>query len=856
MNKQLSKAKLKAKQKFGSSENKQKLGLSEKGTWLAGLQEALAAALDGAPMKTSLGLLVRSAIKQLGSEARAGFYLANPERTAIYHIVGMPADYAEAVDGFKVGPDSLACGLATHTGQPIITPDVTKEPLWQPWLWMAEKFGYRACWSFPIHTAAGTFVGTFAIYWPQPREATTRDKEFAATVTQAAGIIIARHMDAEIRSSTKEALRESQAQLQAELDDSKLLQSISAELAVEGNDEALYEKIVAAATSIMRSQFGTIHMYYPERGGKKELLLLASRGFKPETTAHWQWVNADSGCTCGHVLKTGSRAIAKDVETCEFLKGTPVRDVLLKAGIRAAQSTPLISRSGVLVGMISTHWDRPHRPTERDLRLLDIVARQAADLIERKKAEQELRKSEECFRAFTQATFDVVYRMSPDWTEMRHLRGREFISDTLEPSRTWLNKYIYPEDQQHVLGVIQRAIQSKSIFELEHRVIQMDGKIGWTHSRAIPIFDNDGEILEWFGAARDVTQRKRAEETQQLLLNELNHRVKNTLAIVQAIAQRTSARTHDPADFAKSFGGRIQSLARVHTLLSDTNWQGADLRDLIRDQLLSAAADESRMTAWGPAVRLDPQLALHLALMLHELGTNSTKYGALSAASGSVTVSWTTDDALHLRWVERGGPQVRTPSKLGFGTTLIEQSAKGQGGDARMMYEAEGITWNITLPLRDRSTFGIVPRMAAAPVFAPDSQLTDTTSPNLSGRRFLVVEDEPLIGLDIVAALEESQAQVEGPVATAVKAIEIIERISLDGALLDANLHGRPVDEIASALMRRKVPFVFVTGHGRDGLPESFRKVAILTKPCSHQQVIDAAAQLVTTRHDVVRLRN
>lgn len=837
-------------------ETKESVKFSDNEAWLAGQREALAAALEGAPLESSLGVLVRTATAQLGPGARAGFYLANPELTAIHHIVGMPADYAEAVDGFKVGPDSLACGLATHTGLPVLTADVTKEPLWQPWLWMAQKFDYRACWSFPIHTAAGRFVGTFAIYWQHPREATPQDLELAATVTQVAGIIIARHMDAQVRNRTKRALRESQAHLEAELADSKLLQSISAAMVHEGNVEALYEKILDAAVAIMRSQYGSMQMYFPERGRKGELRLLASRGFSPEATKFWEWVRADSGCTCGQVLRTGRRAIADDVETCEFMAGTPDREALLKAGMRAAQSTPLISRSGVLVGMISTHWAQPHKPSERDLRLLDIIARQAADLIEQKKGQQELRESEKRFRVFTQATFDVVYRMNADWTEMRHLCGREFISDTLEPSRRWLDKYIHPEDKLLVMDAIRQAIASKSVFELEHRVILVDGTFGWTHSRAIPILDDCGEIVEWFGAARDVTQRKRAEETQQLLVNELNHRVKNTLAIVQAIAQRTSARTHDPAQFAERFGGRIQSLARVHTLLTSTSWHSAELREVIRDQLLSGPGDETRLTASGPVVRLDPQQALHVALMLHELGTNATKYGALSGPGGSVTVDWTTtDDVLHIRWLERGGPQVTTPSKRGFGLTLIEQSARGQGGDARMLCEADGITWHITLPLRVPSSFGVEAKTVSVAATRLGPAATGYRPPSLSGRRFLVIEDEPLIGLDIVAALEEAQAQVEGPVATAEKAFEVIGRTSLDGALLDANLHGRPVDDIASALTGRNVPFVFVTGHGRDGLPKSFREVAILSKPCSQQQVVNAAAQLITPRHDVVHLR-
>ncbi|HUG13397.1 MAG TPA: ATP-binding protein, partial [Thermomicrobiales bacterium] len=123
-----------------------------------------------------------------------------------------------------------------------------------------------------------------------------------------------------------------------------------------------------------------------------------------------------------------------------------------------------------------------------------------------------LERSEERFRALTEASFDIVYRMSADWTEMRYLRGREFIADTLEPSQTWLERYIPSGDQPAVLAAITRAIEGKTTFELEHRVIRTDGRLGWTHSRAIPTLDARGDIVEWFGAASDVTARKHAEE--------------------------------------------------------------------------------------------------------------------------------------------------------------------------------------------------------------------------------------------------------------------------------------------------------------------------------------------------------
>jgi len=175
---------------------------------LAGQAEALQAALDDAPLARSLGVLVRTAVAQLGSDTSAAFYLADQDGASLHHVVGMPDDYARAVDGFKIGPESLACGLATHRGSPVITPDVTKEPLWQPWLWLAERFDYRGCWSFPIRTSEGRHVGTFAVYSRHPRELTSRDAALVTVFTDSAAIIISRHTEAEERKRAEERLRE------------------------------------------------------------------------------------------------------------------------------------------------------------------------------------------------------------------------------------------------------------------------------------------------------------------------------------------------------------------------------------------------------------------------------------------------------------------------------------------------------------------------------------------------------------------------------------------------------------------------------------------------------------------------
>jgi signal transduction histidine kinase/CheY-like chemotaxis protein len=182
--------------------------------------------------------------------------------------------------------------------------------------------------------------------------------------------------------------------LEAELADTQLLSDVSGELLHEQSLDALYGKILDAAVAIMRSDFGSMQMLYPERGRGGELRLLAFRGFSAEAEKFWLWVRADSESTCGVALHTGKRVVVADVATCAFMAGTEDQATYVQTGIRAVQSTPLVSRSGKLLGMISTHWRAPNDPSERDLRLLDILARQAADLLERRRAEEALKEAD------------------------------------------------------------------------------------------------------------------------------------------------------------------------------------------------------------------------------------------------------------------------------------------------------------------------------------------------------------------------------------------------------------------------------------------------------------------------------
>jgi two-component system CheB/CheR fusion protein len=129
--------------------------------------------------------LVQKLVQSSEGKARAAFYVS--DGVALHHVIGMPDAYARLVDGFAIGPQSLACGLAAAKRQPVLTPDVADEPLWKPWLWLASRFDYRACWSFPVEGATGDVVGTFAVYYKDPREATRQDVDLVSSITRAAG---------------------------------------------------------------------------------------------------------------------------------------------------------------------------------------------------------------------------------------------------------------------------------------------------------------------------------------------------------------------------------------------------------------------------------------------------------------------------------------------------------------------------------------------------------------------------------------------------------------------------------------------------------------------------------------------
>ncbi|AKB40117.1 PAS domain S-box protein [Methanosarcina mazei] len=289
---------------------------------------------------------------------------------------------------------------------------------------------------------------------------------------------------------------------------------------------------------------------------------------------------------------------------------------------------------------------------------LMAVSTIARDITERKRADEVLRKSEERFRALVTASSEVIYRMSPDWRCMNRLCGRGFLSDTENLNPTWLQEYILPEDQPYVTAVINEAIRTKSIFELEHRVRQADGSIGWTSSRAVPLLDKNGEIIEWFGASSDITERKQAEEALAKMdiarQKEIHHRIKNNLQVISSLLDLTAERFNNrgciqDSEVLKAFResqDRVISMALIHEEL----YKGEGFETLNFSSYIEELAENLLQTyvVGNLDINLkmnleenaffDMDTAVPLGMIVNELVSNSLKHAFPDRKEGEIRI--------------------------------------------------------------------------------------------------------------------------------------------------------------------------------------------------------------------------
>ncbi len=327
------------------------------------------------------------------------------------------------------------------------------------------------------------------------------------------------------------------------------------------------------------------------------------------------------------------------------------------------------------------------------------------DISERREAITTLAASEARFRAIADAAPAPVWMTSA-------AGGVEFVNEAFAEffdvarddllGDVWVD-LIHTEDSPAVLAARLAARGDLRAYRFEARFRHGDGTYRWMLASAKPRIDAAGRFQGYVGMAMDLTEMKTAESRRQLLVNELNHRVKNTLSAIQSIARQTLRSDDTPPHVRERFVDRLLAMSAAHDVLTRESWEGAPIQDVVRQGVRPFADDRDarRIVFSGPNLRLGSSTALALSLAIHELGANAVKYGALSTPAGRITITWARADKGqgNLQWREQDGPEVTPPGRRGFGSRLLDGGlAADLGGKPRLLFEAAGVQAH--LPLR------------------------------------------------------------------------------------------------------------------------------------------------------------
>jgi PAS domain S-box-containing protein len=415
-----------------------------------------------------------------------------------------------------------------------------------------------------------------------------------------------------------------------------------------------------------------------------------------------------------------------------------------------------------------------------------------------------------------------------------------------------------PEDKEGAL--FRRALSGERI--RDHEAIRMakDGEripVATTTTRMLAA---DGRTIGISVILRDLRERRAADQHQRLLMREIDHRAKNVMAVVRSLVQLSPK--DDPVAFGRAIEGRISAMARAHSLLARDRWEGASLRDLVEEELGGRengpnAASQAELE--GPSVILRPDAVQPLSMVLHELVTNSMKYGALSSQDGRVYLRWQLEaepgeagTSLVIVWTERGGPPIpEPPRRKGFGSRLIEISVRHQlRGTVSLDWECAGLRAKIRVGSGCIAAPGpqAGPSPAPPPPAAPEPAASPSAAPPsqgvLQGLRILLAEDEMLVAIEAAESLAAAGCQVLGPAAALEEGIALADRAGpIDAAVLDVNLGGQQVVPLADMLVARGVPILFTTGYGE--APAGHHGAAVLTKPIRTADLVAALQRLV-----------
>jgi PAS domain S-box-containing protein len=363
-----------------------------------------------------------------------------------------------------------------------------------------------------------------------------------------------------------------------------------------------------------------------------------------------------------------------------------------KRWVARVNVAPLRDADGAMIGAINCFQDVTH---EHDMRRA----------LERQQRTFDLAMTASKMGTWRYTLADNICIYDDNAQQLYGLTEARFLHD-----ERGVTAKFHPDDMAGMWANVATALdpQGDGRYDVEYRVKQLDGSWRWLSAWGLVEFEGKGaerKAVAIAGASRDLSQVKQAENSERLLVNELNHRVKNSLATVQSIVLMSLRGAVDLETARKAVSARIIALARAHDLLTERSWAGADLNDLVARVI--APFGSGQIAIKGPSLDVTPQQALAFSLALHELATNAVKYGALSRPAGRVELRWEVqNEHLHLTWRETGGPEVVAPSRRGFGSRLLEEVLSGDlDGQCRLEFAPDGVRCWITAARSERPSF-------------------------------------------------------------------------------------------------------------------------------------------------------
>jgi PAS domain S-box-containing protein len=411
--------------------------------------------------------------------------------------------------------------------------------------------------------------------------------------------------------------------------------------------------------------------------------------------------------SCGTAAFFGMPVFVSDIASDPLW--SDYRDLALAHGLAACWSTPIKAADGRVLGTFAIYYREPRSPTLEDIDAIGLITHTAALAIERDLSERLLRESEARLQEALTAGRVMAFEWDPATRQSHRSANAALIlgSESKEGGGGKVNTFlarVHPDDRARFKAHLFGVSRERPSFSVSFRYLRPDGREVWLEETASAEFDAAGRCVRLKGLTRDITEQKRAEERQNLLIAELDHRVKNALACVAVVAQHTRERSRCMDEFVERLTGRIQSMANTHALLSRGRWQGASVSDLARCVLAPCLA-EGNAVVEGPEVVLSAEATQALAMAIHELVTNAAKYGALSTPEGRVSVRWDCRRGdrrrrLVLDWQETGGPPVVPPSHRGYGTSVIRDLIPYElGGAVDLSFAPEGVRCRLDIPL-------------------------------------------------------------------------------------------------------------------------------------------------------------